>query len=774
MAGSFPAISHQKFPAVLTQAGKRLNRLMGTRFRFLWVLLLSLSLLAGCTATTPIVLSGGPKPPMLDPNLLGRPNRNIQFITDLAALQACIDAGASAFGATLQTTNVRSAADIDACRVGRLARGTLVEIVGYTSVEPVAQAATPALNLPTPTPIPQAPLGPQVGYVEDIQPLFERSCSACHSAAARTMGLQTTAYRALMEGSLNGPVVTPGDPEASKLWQMVGAGKMPLTGPLPPAQQHIVYAWIKEGAAERRASKPSPQVAASAPPNNAASAPVASTWLTIGPGAELDAVPDACEAASDLATLVSSDLILPVSCGAIPNEADLAGILSKVGLRPAVAASNQASSGQAGGGQTAATTASSQTTDADATTATTADAGTSLETEDEVQVAAAPAAPAAAAPRVGATVNAGAAGIRAAALGVPAATEDDPYMTPRGGFCLDRRLPNNERGITAITFAPDGRMFLALDSSLTGEVDPLILYDAYHPSRSVATYDWVNNNTKYEEIFVESTRITGMDYADGALYLSRAGEVGRIPDGGGYEKLADGFAVQSQLFHANNGIVISNGWVYVSAGGVRDGYVEGPIVGIGEDGAQQIVSGGNPYAARIVRAPLGDLLGQRSIAAFSTAARGVRNPYGITSDPAGRIWFADNGATNVPDEISAGDEVNLLDPGAIGGGEGATPYFGFPLALSGAPPDWYTGPVAALVNSAAPTGITWAYDTIYFGVYGRYPGLYRLGRNADGAVIPERILHGWPVLAVTTAPDGAIWIGLGNGGLYRITPGCSN
>ena len=90
-----------------------------------------------------------------------------------------------------------------------------------------------------------------------------------------------------------------------------------------------------------------------------------------------------------------------------------------------------------------------------------------------------------------------------------------------------------------------------------------------------------------------------------------------------------------------------------------------------------------------------------------------------------------------------------LDPGAIGGGEGATPYFGFPLALSGAPPDWYTGPVAALVNSAAPTGITWAYDTIYFGVYGRYPGLYRLGRNADGAVIPERILHGWPVLAVT-------------------------
>jgi hypothetical protein len=730
---------------------------MKTRFRGAWLFWVALSLLAGCVAApaAPVVQSGGPKPPILDPNLLGRPNRNIQFITDLAALQACLDAGASAFGATLQTTNVRSAPAVDACRVGRLARGALVEIVAYTEVAPEVQAATPTLQLPTPTPAPQAPQappGPQVGYVEDIQPMFERSCSACHSAAARTMGLQTTAFRPLMEGSLNGPVVVPGDPEASKLWQMVGTGKMPLTGALPLEQQQIVYEWIKEGAAERRAPKPVPQAVAALPQATAVTT-APSTWLTLGPDAELEAVPDGCPPDDDLATLVSSDLILPVSCGAIPNDADLAALLGKVGLQPAV-------------GGTPAAVASGASPGAAQSSGISATAVIS----EAAPVAAAPAVP-----RAGAvTASAGAAGIRAAAIGLPVATEEDAYMTPRGGFCLEQRLTGNTRGITAITFAPDGRMFLALDSSLTGEVDPLILYDAYHPSRSVATYDWVNNSTKYDEIFTESSRITGLDYADGAVYLSRAGEVGRIPDGGGYEKLADGFAVESQLFHANNGIVVSDGWVYISAGGVRDGYVEGPIVGVGEDGAQQIVSGGNPYAARIVRAPLGDLLGQRSIAAFSTAARGVRNPYGITADPGGRIWFTDNGATNVPDAISAGDEVNVLDPGAIGGGEGASPYYGFPLALSGAPPDWYAKPVVALVNSAAPTGIAWAYDTIYFGVYGRYPGLYRLGRTADGAVVAERILHGWPILAVTTAPDGALWVGLGNGGLYRVTPGCDN
>jgi len=369
------------------------------------------------------------------------------------------------------------------------------------------------------------------------------------------------------------------------------------------------------------------------------------------------------------------------------------------------------------------------------------------------------------------SVGAGGGGIQARAFGLPAPAETDAYLIPSGGFCIERRLPDNKRGITAIDFAPDGRMFLAFDSDLAHEVDPLILYDAYHPSRSVGVYDWVND-MDLVEIMRESTRVTGLDYYGGALYLSRSGEIGRIPDGDRYELLAGGFAVASQLFHANNGIVIDNGWVYVSAGGIVDGWVEGPIVGVGEDGAQNIVSGGNGYAARIVRAPLDVLLTQRSISAFSTAARGVRNPYGITADPAGRIWFTDNGATNVPDHISAGDEVDLLDPSTIGAGEGATPYYGFPLALSGPSPDWYTDSVVDLVNSAAPTGITWAYDTIFFGQYGRDPGVFRLGRDSDGRVVAERIVMAWPVLALATAPDGALWVGMGDGALYRMTPGC--
>ncbi len=180
-----------------------------------------------------------------------------------------------------------------------------------------------------------------------------------------------------------------------------------------------------------------------------------------------------------------------------------------------------------------------------------------------------------------------------------------------------------------------------------------------------------------------------------------------------------------------------------------------------------------PDAARIVRAPLSGLLAERSISVFQTAARGARNPYGITADPEGRIWWTDNGATNVPENVSAGDEVNLLDPNTVTGNDGTAPYFGFPLALSGNPPDWYVDPVVTLPNTAAPTGITWAYGTIFYGQYGRDPGLYRLGRSPSGALVSERLMLVWPLLSMTTAPDGALWIGTGTGGLYRITPGCA-
>ena len=182
------------------------------------------------------------------------------------------------------------------------------------------------------------------------------------------------------------------------------------------------------------------------------------------------------------------------------------------------------------------------------------------------------------------------------------------------------------------------------------------------------------------------------------------------------------------------------------------------------------------YGSRIVRAQVDRLISERSISVFQTAARGVRNPYGLIADPSGRLWFTDNGATNVPGDATAGDEVNFFDPNSLSaaaaaGDESTTPYYGFPMALAGIQKDWWTAPVLSLANTAAPTGITWAYGTIFYAQYGRDPGLYRIA-NSGGRLVAERVLLGWPIQAVATAPDGTLWVGTGSGGLYRLTPGC--
>ncbi len=742
--------------------------MQSTIFRVLIFLILMFAL-TSCGTTTPTtpprppvltlpkaVADKGPDIPFQDPNILAEIGASNHPVVTTEELQACLASGEVVYGITLQNTNVRSAPQVDACRVGRIPRGSLVRVTSST-------ATNPTILVPTPTPTrrsatPSRPPEPTLGYVEDIQPLFNRSCRACHSGVVKSAGLQVTEYAALMAGSNKGPVVIPGDADGSLLWQQVGSGKMPLTGALPAAERALVLNWILAGAPEQRPVA-EPAIASTAEAPNADPAENSQLWLTVDDD-NINAVPETCK--TDVTSpkqLISSELFLPISCGIAPRTAELSSLFKIYSIPLPTATSIPAV----------------QVAQTGAPITTTAAAREPISDTEAAPGAAAAVAPSGAVPAPFASgANAAATGLQASALNVPPPSDNDGWMTPAGGFCVEQRLATKlDRGITALAFAPDGTLFMALDTPLGEDADPLILYDAYHPSRSIAAYN-TNNDSGFGEIFNESTRITGMTYYNGALYLSRAGEVGRIVDGGGYERLAVGFAVNSQLFHANNGIAIVNGWLYISAGGVSDGYSDGPIVGIPEAAAINVVGGGNRFAARLVRAPLDALLAQRSIETFQTAARGLRNPYGLTTDPAGRLWITDNGATNVPEDVSAGDEVNLFDPNAVPPGlaEDSTPFYGFPLALNGSPPDWYTKPVLALPNTSAPTSITWAYGTIFYGQYGSDPGLYRLGRSADGSVVTERIMLVWPLLATTTAPDGALWIGTGDGGLFRLTPGC--
>ena len=667
-----------------------------------------------------------PPPPAAYPDAMGGV-ADIAMLNGMEEALACLAGGQPVFAVLQRNANVRNRPHQEGCRLGRAPSGTLVRVEAIFGTEaelPFVSLDRSVHRIPISTP----------GYDADIQPILEENCSACHSGVVQQAELQVTAYEPLLAGSKNGSVVVPGEPDGSKLWLQIRSGAMPLVGELSDDEKALIYDWVVAGAT-RQGKEP---------------LPASEMWLRLSDG-DFNWAPNECAEDGGAAPYISAQLALAASCAVMPDAEQIAAYLPAVPTTIAAPPPDPVGVGSSGGSS-------------DTGTDTGTDAGTAVGS----------------APR---GITAVKAGIQAVPLNLGAPSETDPWLVPLGGFCAEQHLAaelQNRHGITSLTFAPDGRLFIGLDAPATGDYDPNVLFDPFHPSRAIVIWHSVSRDSYYE-ILAESSRITGMVWHEGALYLNRAGEVGRIPDGGAYEPLAGGFAVAGHLFHANNGLVISDGWLYVSAGGVRDGYSDGIIVlGDGdlpaETLATNVAGGGNPFAARIVRARLDRLLAERSIGVFQTAARGVRNPYGIAVDPLGRIWFTDNGATNVPGDFNAGDEVDLLDPRALSAaaaaGDGnAAPYYGFPMALGGVDKEWWTAPALTLPNSAAPTGITWAYDTIFFAQYGRDPGLFRLA-NANGEIIAERVMLNWPVQAVATAPDGAVWIGTGTGGLFRLVPGC--
>ena len=85
-----------------------------------------------------------------------------------------------------------------------------------------------------------------VSFKNDIQPIFNANCIACHGG---TNGLYLTSYEGLMQGGVNGPVIIPGDPANSRLIWYVSDGYMPLGGPpLSAGQAQTLANWVAAGA----------------------------------------------------------------------------------------------------------------------------------------------------------------------------------------------------------------------------------------------------------------------------------------------------------------------------------------------------------------------------------------------------------------------------------------------------------------------------------------------------------------------------------------------
>ena len=371
-----------------------------------------------------------PRPPAAYPDAMGGV-ADIALLSGMDDALACLAGGHPVFAVVQQNANVRNRPQREGCHLGRVPAGALVRvdaIFGQGEEFPYAalNRSTPWIPISTP------------GFEEDVQPIFEENCGACHSSVVKQAELQVTEYDPLMAGGQSGSVVTLGDPEASKLWTQIRSDAMPLVGELSDDDKALIYNWIAAGAA-RQGSDP---VRSS------------SMWLRLEDG-EVTWASHNCAENGGTVPYISAQLVLPASCAAVPDAGQLAAYLP---VEPT---------------PTAAPTPASTPTPAQAaengSNATAGSAGGNTEESDVVRPS---------------SVAADSIGIHAAPLNLAAPSESDPWLVPLGGFCAEQVLAlelQDRHSITALTFAPDGRLFIALDIPSTGDFDPNIQFDPYHP-----------------------------------------------------------------------------------------------------------------------------------------------------------------------------------------------------------------------------------------------------------------------------------------------------
>ena len=100
---------------------------------------------------------------------------------------------------------------------------------------------------------------PQISYQRDVRPIFAGKCVDCHlppyGEGYRKTGLDLESYKSLMEGSIYGPVIVPGDSKKSPLNMLVEGRAGDLSRqmknrhtPITTREIEVLQLWVEQGA----------------------------------------------------------------------------------------------------------------------------------------------------------------------------------------------------------------------------------------------------------------------------------------------------------------------------------------------------------------------------------------------------------------------------------------------------------------------------------------------------------------------------------------------
>lgn len=94
-------------------------------------------------------------------------------------------------------------------------------------------------------------------FEQDVQPIFDEKCVACHNVAISESRLNLEDVASMLKGGKRGPALVPKDPAKSLIYQLAARTHDPVMPPLPntvsaaaftPQELGILKLWIEEGA----------------------------------------------------------------------------------------------------------------------------------------------------------------------------------------------------------------------------------------------------------------------------------------------------------------------------------------------------------------------------------------------------------------------------------------------------------------------------------------------------------------------------------------------
>jgi glucose/arabinose dehydrogenase len=296
-------------------------------------------------------------------------------------------------------------------------------------------------------------------------------------------------------------------------------------------------------------------------------------------------------------------------------------------------------------------------------------------------------------------------------------------------------IPDNP---TTMTFAPDGRLYIA---DISGAI--------WHGEK-IAGEDKLGPLKKFADGF---NLLVGLAWRDGELFVSSAGKVEalRDTDGDGVadarRTVIDNLPALIFMPHSNNSLTFGqDGRLYFGVGATSDGGVET-----------------RQYAASIlsVSPDGGDV---------KVVATGFGNPFEVAFNQAGDLFSGDNNGLASPDGAPPPDEFNFIVPGGdyndldLNNSAAREPAVQFPAHSTPTGLAFYAGntyPPEYLDNAFA---ALWTRGEVARIVLNKTPqGNYNAGASvwANGFLYPIDVVNG---------PDGNLYVAdFGTSVIYRIT-----